>query len=490
VRLEFELIPNLPRLAWAARLRKEERAVQILHGPWVEAREDCFFEGAWDGPFQACRFDRALTFVGSGGRLAGEGVLFAGPSHIYDSLYSIRTGDEMYLSNSLAFLLALSGEQLDPKYPHYYLDFLDYHRAGIRVKEKRLRLAGPRVVELHDCCNLAIQPDLTVLRLEKPVGAPPRDYDDYVSFLARTAEQVFANASHPGRRWAYRPVTMLSQGYDTTAVSALAAKAGCHEAVAFEKSNSQAGYIDDSGSQIAPYLGLHLTEYERTDYDQLPERRDHEFYIEPDGVDRAMVLMEEQLVGALLLSGRFGEKLWTREPGARWGLPAYAGHPLFQQPTAFRLGGLVLGEFRLKTGFIHFPLACSGGLHALAIRAITESEALDPWSVGGRYDRPIARRIAEEAGVPRHLFGQVKKGGPRVRGPERRSWMGRRIHSLWMWSRTAPVRILIMRLTGNRFNPAWRRGSFEVQRGLERTMQGYLSAISSTDQMSARDTAR
>jgi hypothetical protein len=30
------------------------------------------------------------------------------------------------------------------------------------------------------------------------------------------------------------------------------------------------------------------------------------------------------------------------------------------------------------------------------------------WSIGGEYDRPIARRLAEEAGVPRHLFGQTK----------------------------------------------------------------------------------
>ena len=36
-----------------------------------------------------------------------------------------------------------------------------------------------------------------------------------------------------------------------------------------------------------------------------------------------------------------------------------------------------------------------------------------PWSVGGGYDRPIPRRIAEEAGVPRQHFGQRKMGGTR-----------------------------------------------------------------------------
>ena len=39
---------------------------------------------------------------------------------------------------------------------------------------------------------------------------------------------------------------------------------------------------------------------------------------------------------------------------------------------------------------------------------ITESPEMDPWRLGNAYDRPIPRRVAEEAGVPRHLFGQSK----------------------------------------------------------------------------------
>jgi len=479
MRLEFQLCPELPRLAWAARLRAGDHVVQIFHGPWVETRDDCFFEGAWDGPFERCQFDQALTFLGSGGRLAGGGILFAAPTHTFERLYSVRADDELFLSNTLAFTLALSGERLDPNHPHYYLDFLDAYRAGIRVKRKRLRLAGPRFVELHDCCNLAIQPDLTVSRIEKPLGAPPRDYHDYVLFLVGTAERVFANARDAGRRFAYRLVTTLSQGYDTTAVSALAAKAGCREAVTFCQSNGVSGYEDDSGRAIASHLELAITEYERTDYERLPRNRADEFYIEPDGIDRSMLVMEDQLVGTLLLTGRFGERLWNRE--SNWGLPGDTGNPLFQMPTGFKLGGCALGEFRVKTGFIHFPLACSGGLHAPAIKAITDSRAMKPWSVGGGYDRPIARRIAEDAGVPRRLFGQSKKGGPRVPRAGRRSWIRRAIYSLWVASYWPPLRILILRLTGNRLNPAWRKGSFGVQRGVERMMQRYLSAISKAE---------
>ncbi|MGH7793073.1 MAG: hypothetical protein ACREOB_12235, partial [Thermodesulfobacteriota bacterium] len=46
-----------------------------------------------------------------------------------------------------------------------------------------------------------------------------------------------------------------------------------------------------------------------------------------------------------------------------------------------------------------------------AIHPINRSPEMKPWCVVGNYDRPIARRIVEEAGVPRELFGNRKHGG-------------------------------------------------------------------------------
>ena len=40
---------------------------------------------------------------------------------------------------------------------------------------------------------------------------------------------------------------------------------------------------------------------------------------------------------------------------------------------------------------------------------------MQPYSVGGDYDRPIPRRIVEEAGVGRHKFGMRKNAtNPRL----------------------------------------------------------------------------
>jgi hypothetical protein len=74
------------------------------------------------------------------------------------------------------------------------------------------------------------------------------------------------------------------------------------------------------------------------------------------------------------------------------------------------VAGHGLGELRLVVGFIHVPVLFIGARRKADIIKITESSEMDPWRLGSKYDRPIARRIAEEAGVPRQMFGQSKMG--------------------------------------------------------------------------------
>jgi hypothetical protein len=466
VRFELLPIPTLPRLAWAACVRAGDPVVRVLHGPCVEARGDSFVEGAWDAPFTVGDFDRSAVLAGSGGRVTPTGVRFATPATMYERLQSVRTRDALFVSNSLAFLLASSGDRLDPDHPHYYLDLLDFYRCGIRVKEKRLRLAGDRSAELHDCCNLEVASDLRVTRVEKPWGAPPASYDAYASLLEHTLGRVIENAGDPARRWRYRPLTMISQGYDSTAVAALARRVGCREAVTFLKSDSRDGYVDDSGEAIARTLGLAVTSYERNDYVAMPELREEEFYLDPWGVDRNMVVMEKQLTASLLLSGRSGETMWTRGDPARWGLSDLE-HPIDLTP------GCALGEFRLRTGFLHLAPATIAAIHAPVIHPWNASPEMRPWSIGGTYDKPIARRIAEEAGVPRQLFGQVKKGGPQYPGvPD--GTLGRLKDRVTHWP---PIRAFIRRRFGNRFHPRWKQGSFDVQKGIERMVDRYRQVI-------------
>jgi hypothetical protein len=404
MKIKFELITTFPRLAWCAKIQKDEDMVTVRHGPWVETRDECFFEGAWDGSLDELRFDEAVTFTGSGGRVANGSILFSSPTHMLDRIHSISVDNEFFISNSFTCLLVQAGFEPDINRPNYFFDFLNHHRAGISETEKRIYINDKYYVNLHDCVNILVNCDLTIKRILKNIPSTPVDYSDYVSFLEQTAKRIIDNAMHPSRRKAFRPVTAISQGYDSTAVSVLASRAGCTEAVTFRKSGSAFGYVDDSGTVIADYLGLHTTEYERHDFFNIKGLPESEFYLNPFLMtDKAMVLMEEQLEGALLISGRHGENFWTTI--------RFEIEPYLKSTTALTMSGATLVEFRLRAGFIHLPLPYSGALSAQAIYDITMSREMVPWRIGGYYDRPIARRIVEEAGVPRKAFGLYKKGG-------------------------------------------------------------------------------
>ncbi|MBW2738437.1 MAG: hypothetical protein JRE64_06200 [Deltaproteobacteria bacterium] len=55
------------------------------------------------------------------------------------------------------------------------------------------------------------------------------------------------------------------------------------------------------------------------------------------------------------------------------------------------------------------PVAFLGCTSHLSIHRISNSEEMMPWSTGKSYDRPIPRRLVEESGVDRNLFGTKKR---------------------------------------------------------------------------------
>ena len=69
-----------------------------------------------------------------------------------------------------------------------------------------------------------------------------------------------------------------------------------------------------------------------------------------------------------------------------------------------------MAEYRLRVGFILHPLPLFKASVWESIHKISNSSEMEPWSIGGNYDRPIPRRIVEECGIERQMFGQEKKG--------------------------------------------------------------------------------
>src|SRR5690606_24732652 len=72
--------------------------------------------------------------------------------------------------------------------------------------------------------------------------------------------------------------------------------------------------------------------------------------------------------------------------------------------------GRSLTEYRLRANFIHCPVPFWGARNGQKLVAISQSRAMQAWDIRGNYSRPICRRIIEEGGIPRGIFGSSKRG--------------------------------------------------------------------------------
>jgi hypothetical protein len=400
MRLEYECVDALPRLAWCADVVEGSDVVRIVHGPWVEIWPYAFCEGAWDGPFEEAGFAEAPTFVGTGGRIVDDGILFATPTHLMERLYSVRHDGRLLVSNSMVFLLARTGDALDLEHPHYYFDFLRHKRRGLTRPTGSIRLASGRRLTFHQYTNVLVRSDLSLGERGKNLGRPPADFADYRDMLRSTIRRVFANAMHASRKRTYRPLATLSQGYDAPAVAALAVEAGCATALSGIRMRGPTTR-NERGAIVGAHLGLETIEYDRFGYLSRTDIPEAEFCASMSfGSYVPLVSVEHELEGSMLITGHPGDDVWTTD--AKKILPRHLA------PSDQLLEANSVLEFRLRVGFIFFPAVWTGGSYKRELHRISVSAEMKSWSLPRRYNRPIARRLAEEAGVPRADFGQDK----------------------------------------------------------------------------------
>ena len=103
---------------------------------------------------------------------------------------------------------------------------------------------------------------------------------------------------------------------------------------------------------------------------------------------------ESLLRGRVVFTGFHGDKMWDK-------YTADLGPEMVRGDTS----GADLTEYRLSIGFINCPMPFWGVRQIEDVNAISNSTEMAPWDITGRYSRPICRRIVEEAGVPREMFG-------------------------------------------------------------------------------------
>ena len=390
---------------------RSQRALHLLHGRDVEWGPGYLVEGVWDGPFEPQQIPEAAHFFGSALLIEEDGITLVPSRALVDRLLLCELDGVVHVSNSLPLLLAASNTRLDPErnyiaeshailkgIANYISDFPLIRSGGGAILGQQLyyrpvsvELAGRRIVGL-----------------DQPVPAFA-SFEEYREHMVEALRRIRDNAMSTRRRIPLQFRTTTSSGYDSAAVSVLAGNIGASITYTRQRSNSwipawlsRAAAVDD-GTPVAAPLGLEVR------YLESPSgvSADHELLLlaattaEPETVFQSLARdLEAEERPTVLLTGYHGDKVWDRLTGGK-----YLSPDLIRGDTS----GLNLGEIRLLAGFINVAVPFIGARGIVDLIRLANSPELEPWRLGTAYDRPIPRRIAEEAGVPRSVFGVRKK---------------------------------------------------------------------------------
>ena len=399
-RLEYKVVNDLPPLFWVARVHAP--VIEVTCGASVRRADDAFLEGTWAGGSELRDVAKASTVFATGIVVTDNGPLVITQHHPQEGLFAARRENVLLIANSLAGLLEHSGQRLDPDfaYPDVFyrlgpIKHLDQSGDPSLVVDRRIEiptLDGP-VWGLY-CENFLIDDDGRLMDSRKPRERTFLDFADYHSRIHAATRSLIDNA--PG----YSPVTTLSSGYDSTAVAAVAAAVGCRRALGLRSARRHGdnALVDDSGADSAQRLGLDFKMFDRLDYLTRTDLPEAEFLSTAlTGEDVVVSSLEPELRRSLLFTGHWGGRMWSES----W-------RPSMSRLPPPELSGSSMSDFRLRIDCIHVPLPYFGALQSPTTSALEDDPTMAHYRVGGYYDRPIARRLGEEAGLPRGSFARSK----------------------------------------------------------------------------------
>lgn len=388
----YSLIDRWPPLAWLAVCRPDSPYVDIAHGGRVETGPDWFAEAVWDADYERGDFDRTDLVYGTGGRIRDNGIIFVSSATAVERLHSLESDGQVWISNSLACLLEAADANISPDYSGYFEDFESIIRGIEDYCHLMATSAGP--VQLTYYRNL-----LWCNNHLSEIPKPNRQHDfssfrRYRVFLENSLSKIADNMRSDLRAYPYEMLATISSGYDSPTVATVARRAGLEETLSF--SSSRDGR-PDSGEEIARRLDLEPLVVDSTVWRDEPYSEVPFVASDAKGEDVYYHGATDLLEGRVLLTGYGGSRVWNK------------GQP---KPVNFERSdqsGLSLCEFRLWSGFLHCPVTFMGGRQTGDLCQISNLPEMQPWDIPGDYSRPICRRILEEAGIPRTMFGVEKK---------------------------------------------------------------------------------
>ena len=400
-RFDYHPSSDLPALAWIAWIG--DGVVDVVCGESVKRQDDAFFEGTWAGPPMLSALPDLTTVFGSGIVARGDDLIVVTPAHAYEGIWFVRHSGTVVVANTLVGLMAGAGLELDPKeaYPHRFLRVADLKWMH---EDPTTGLVAEPIVSLPTRTetvsglfyeNLRIDSGGNTHISRKPREVPFKSFVDYRDRLAAATASAFANAG------GYEPVVALSGGYDSTAVAAVAAQLGCRRAVSLDSARlfPSGESTGDDGRAVASALGLQIEVFDRLSYREREDLPEAEFMAGGmSGEDVVMSAFEPSIGRTLLLTGYWTGAVWVKSKL----YPPPGLHP-------GDLSGADLTEFRLRADFVHIPLPTFGSAQPDDFDHFYDDADMQPYMLGGHYDRPIPRRLAEEAGVPRGAFATRKR---------------------------------------------------------------------------------
>lgn len=396
-RFVTHVVPEIPPLAYLSVVNAG--SVVTYHGSGVHRTGQFLCDGVWAGPVS--RPPRSVDFLAGTSIGLRDGAVHAmAGNNPTDRLYVLRVGSGWILSNSMSFLCAYTGSSLDLNHRHYR-SFFASKTFGLRVGPREIPITGSRRVRVLLDEELLIDATGEAHFRSRPMVAGFKRFDDYDRFLLENVQAIVANATSPGRSHSYEPIVPLSTGYDSVATAAIAARVGVSEAVTMRRyatPDDPSTTLLDHPRRIADSLGLHLTEVERGQFLNRTDLPDAAVGAAMGNfIDMPLLNMEPHLRERTVLVGNSGDNVWSR-----------GNFRAYRDVARGDTSGQGLGEWRLRANVMFVPVPYIGHTAHPDLKRLANSSAMRPWAVGGSYDRPIARRIAETAGVPREAFG-IKK---------------------------------------------------------------------------------
>ena len=406
MRIEHKIVDSWPKLAWYATWKKGGDTMQVLCGSGVEVREDRLFEGVWDGDFEEGAFDHSAAFFGSGLVLRGKEVVLVPTVGNYERIYVTADSNSaaQCASNSLLCWLTQRGEKLDSNRPDYYTDLCQINGKGHMQTLPYLELSNAGKVGLVNLSSWIIGEKKSWRETPRKGPSFSANFESYRLFLSESMKRILSNASSRHRKTALTVRTAVSEGFDSVAVSSLAAELGVKNGI------SVLGRED--ARAIGKKLGLKMTTRHRARCWLYPTWKTQEFHALPIGQQRPLGLFESIQEDSILFSGHLGDSVWSMDPG-------FTGDSMIRKSFSSILGGNSILEHRLRIGLFVIPIPGIGYWHWSTINEISTSPEMQKFMnrgdldsiYGGKYSRPIPRRIGLEAGLSWNDFGIKKIAG-------------------------------------------------------------------------------